>query len=174
MRRMRSLLPQIPEEEQSRRALETAQTQMCRLPENLQPSTLFGLAYREESSTADVRVQRVQVQEQQQGHPEESLYPTAHEQLRLRVRHLRQTVQDQESPESSREAESQRGTSNRVRRLRSFQQESSRSQSPYEIQTLQAGICLPDMSTGYDYSGEFGTASHVARNQGEGALSDLR
>lgn len=63
MRRMRSLLPQIPEEKQPRRALEAAQTQMHRLSENLQSSTLLSLPHREESSTADVRVQRVQVQE---------------------------------------------------------------------------------------------------------------
>lgn len=106
---------------------------MRRLPEDLQPPTLSGLPHREESSAADVRVQRVQVQEQQQRHPEESLHSAAHEQLRLRVRYVRQAVQNKEGPESPREAEPQRSSADRVRRLRSLQQESSRSQGSHEI-----------------------------------------
>lgn len=81
-------------------------------------------------------MQRVQVQEQQQGYPEESLHSAAHEQLRLRVRHVRQAVQDKEGPESPREAESQRSSADRVRRLRSLQQEPSRPQGSYEVQAL--------------------------------------
>lgn len=174
MRGVRSLSPQVLEEEQPRRAPEAAQAQVHRLLEDLQPPALPDLPRREEPSAADVRVQRVQVQEQQQGHPEESLHSAAHEQLRLRVRHVRQAVQDKEGPEPPREAESQRGTADRVRRLRPLQQEPPRPQGSHEVQALQTGIRLPDMSTGHDDPRELGAASHVARNQGEGTLSDLR
>lgn len=120
-------------------------------------------------------MQQVQVQEQQQGHSEESLHTAAHEQFRLRVPHMRQTVQDQKDSESPREAEPQRSCpADRVRRVRPLVQEPSRSQSAHKVQARQAGVYLSDMSTGHDHAGESRPASHVARDQGEGAVFVLR
>jgi len=60
---MRSLPPQVPEKEQSCRASEATQAQVHRLSENFQFTALPDCSRREESSSASVRVQRVQVQE---------------------------------------------------------------------------------------------------------------
>lgn len=165
---------QVLEEEQSGGALEEAPLQVLGLPEDIQAPPTPGRPRGEDPPSPGVRLQHVRVQEQQQGHAEEPLHTAAHEQLQFRLRCLRQAVQDQEGLKSSREAEPQRRAADRLRRLRALQQEPARAEGPHEVQALQARVHLQNLSQRHDHEGEPGAAPDVARDQGEGALSDLR
>lgn len=171
---VRPLSAQVPQEEQSGRALEEAQAQVSRLPEDFQASPLPGLPRGEDPSTPGVRLQRMRVQEQQQRYPEEPLHPSAHEQLRFLLRHVRQAIQDKESVEPSREAEPQRRTSDSVRRVRPLQQESPRFEGPHEVQALQARVRMSNLQKRDDHPGESGATFDLARDQGEGVVPHLR